>query len=190
MQTALHQDFAPARVNEFDSPFAAAASLCAASTISTPEMSSPCLRGRSLIFASGPTSIGRIIPASAALDAPRSELSSQGCTTMVGVGGTALGSSRSGGHTLHGCNVSRLRRRLAAIGRTRSFWIMPAPSPESFDLANRDFDVHHRYSARPSSPAFDLRSKAVGSTSGLMKLFPSFESWTQCDLRKRQRPNA
>ena len=44
----------------------------------------------SLIFASGPTRIGRMMPAFALSTAPRSEVSSQGCTTMVGTGGTAF----------------------------------------------------------------------------------------------------
>src|SRR5215475_2237485 len=53
-------------------------------------MSSPFLVATSLIFLSGPTSIGRMMPALALSTAPRNEVSSQGCTTIVGVGGTAL----------------------------------------------------------------------------------------------------
>jgi hypothetical protein len=46
--------------------------------------------GRILIFVSGPTSTGRMMPASALPTTPRSESLSQGCTTIVGTGGTAL----------------------------------------------------------------------------------------------------
>src|SRR6476660_9711747 len=41
-----------------------------------------------LTLAAGPTRIGLMMPASAASTAPRSELSSQGCTTRVGTAGT------------------------------------------------------------------------------------------------------
>src|ERR1700751_2267622 len=42
----------------------------------------PCLAATSLILAAGPTRVALMIPASADSIAPRSELSSQGCTTM------------------------------------------------------------------------------------------------------------
>src|SRR4249919_3862012 len=47
-----------------------------------------CLVAISLTLPAGPTRIGSMIPASAASTAPRSELSSQGCTTRVGTAGT------------------------------------------------------------------------------------------------------
>ena len=50
----------------------------------------PCSRATAAIFAAGPTRIGSMMPASAASTAPRSEVSSQGCTTMVAAGGTSL----------------------------------------------------------------------------------------------------
>ncbi len=70
--------------------FAAAASLCGASTISKRPMSRPCSRATAAIFAAGPTRIGTMMPASAASTAPRSEVSSHGCTTIVGAGGTSF----------------------------------------------------------------------------------------------------
>src|SRR6266481_3937778 len=53
-------------------------------------ISSLYLEAVSVIFAAGPTNIGLIMPASALSTAPRSELSSQGCTTMVATAGTAF----------------------------------------------------------------------------------------------------
>src|SRR6476659_3324494 len=50
----------------------------------------PCLAATSLILAAGPTRIALMIPASADSTAPRNELSSQGCTTMVVTVGTPL----------------------------------------------------------------------------------------------------
>src|SRR5204862_5746901 len=47
-----------------------------------------CLAAVSLILAAGPTRIALMIPASADSIAPRNELSSQGCTTMVDTVGT------------------------------------------------------------------------------------------------------
>src|ERR1700760_4766824 len=46
-------------------------------------MSRLCLAATSLILAAGPTRVALMIPALADSTAPRSELSSQGCTTMV-----------------------------------------------------------------------------------------------------------
>ena len=70
---------------------AAAASVGAVSTISQSEISSWCRAATSLILAAGPTSVAWMIPASADLIAPRSELSSQGYTTTVDTVGDALG---------------------------------------------------------------------------------------------------
>ena len=49
-----------------------------------------CLNAAALIFPNGPTSVGLMMPASAASATPRSELSSQGCTTMVAAAGIAF----------------------------------------------------------------------------------------------------
>ena len=46
-------------------------------------MSRPCSRATLSIRAAGPTSVGRINPASAASTAPLSDVSSQGCVTTV-----------------------------------------------------------------------------------------------------------
>src|SRR4051812_13713469 len=70
--------------------FAAAASLCGASTSSNRLMSILCFEAVALILSTGPTSVGAMMPASAASAVPRKELSSQGCTTMVAAAGMAL----------------------------------------------------------------------------------------------------
>ena len=77
--------------------FAAAASLCGASTISYPLMLIPWSRAALEIFAEGPTRTGLMMPSCAASTAPRSEDSSQGCTTIVvaGLVSFALAISRS-----------------------------------------------------------------------------------------------
>ena len=67
--------------------------LCGVSTIGSPAMSMPCSFAIASIRARGPTRIGAISPSFAASTAPRSELSSQGCATAVGVGGSALQAS-------------------------------------------------------------------------------------------------
>ena len=64
--------------------------LYAVSTISNAAMSSPYCFATASIRAFGPTRIGVISPIAAASTAPRSELSSQGCATATGVGGSAL----------------------------------------------------------------------------------------------------
>src|SRR6478752_5922338 len=53
-------------------------------------MSILCLSAAALILSNGPTSVGLMMPASAASATPRSELSSQGCTTMVAAAGIAF----------------------------------------------------------------------------------------------------
>src|ERR1043165_2943436 len=70
--------------------FAAAASLCGTSTISKRSMSRRALRATAAILPAGPTRIGVMMPASAASIGPRSDVSSQGCTTIVLTGGTCL----------------------------------------------------------------------------------------------------
>src|SRR5215216_100210 len=115
-------------------PLAAAASLCGASTISEPEMSRPNLLAVSLIFLSGPTNTGRMIPAAALSTAPRNEVSSQGCTTMVGAGGTAWAAAISRSYLL----AERVSTELACIGVMVSlpvlFWIRRAVHEPAFDL--------------------------------------------------------
>src|SRR5258705_12075578 len=71
-----------------------------------------CLAAVSLIFAAGPTRVGLIMPASAASTAPRSELSSQGCTTMVDTAGTAFAAAIRRSYLLFG------RFSLASAGMT------------------------------------------------------------------------
>ena len=75
--------------------FSAESWLCSASTIASPAMSMPCCAATSSIRLRGPTRIGAIRPIFAASTAPRSELSSQGCATAVGVGGSVLQTSIS-----------------------------------------------------------------------------------------------
>jgi hypothetical protein len=54
------------------------------------DMSRPAFAAISRMRATGPTNMGAINPAFAASTAPCNELSSQGCATAVGVGGSAL----------------------------------------------------------------------------------------------------
>src|SRR5205085_7045498 len=54
-----------------------------------------CLAATLAIFDAGPTRIGLMIPASAASAVPRSEVSSQGCTTIVVTAGTAFAAAIS-----------------------------------------------------------------------------------------------
>src|SRR5512134_820902 len=75
--------------------FSADAWLCGVSTIGKPAMSILCSRATASIRARGPTRIGAIRPIFAASTAPRSELSSHGCATAVGVGGSDLQTSSS-----------------------------------------------------------------------------------------------
>src|ERR1700740_3757626 len=49
-----------------------------------------CFAATLAIFDAGPTRIGLMMPASAASAAPRNEVSSQGCTTIVATVGTAF----------------------------------------------------------------------------------------------------
>jgi hypothetical protein len=62
----------------------------------------------SLIFFSGPTNTGRMIPAAALSTTPRNEVSSQGCTTMVGAGGTALAAAIRRSYLLAECVSTEL----------------------------------------------------------------------------------
>src|SRR6516164_5805941 len=66
-------------------------------------MSRPNLAAVSLILSLGPTSTGRMMPALALSTAPRSDVSSHGCTTMVGAGGTVLAAAISRSYLLGDC---------------------------------------------------------------------------------------
>jgi hypothetical protein len=68
----------------------AEAVLCAASTRSKPEMSSPACAATASMRAMGPTRIGVIRPALAASTAPRSDDSSHGCATAVTTAGSVF----------------------------------------------------------------------------------------------------
>ena len=81
----------PARMSS--TALAAAASLCATSTSSYFPISIPCSRATFLTLAAGPTRTGMISPASAASIAPRSDVSSHGCTTIVFAAGTFFASA-------------------------------------------------------------------------------------------------
>src|ERR1700752_5361042 len=62
-----------------------------------------CLVATSLILAAGPTRIALMIPASADSSAPRNELSSQGCTTIVVTEGTFLAAALRRSYFAPGC---------------------------------------------------------------------------------------
>ncbi len=74
---------------------AAAAWLWGTSTISIPARSRPCASATPRIFAAGPTRMGTTSPAAAASSAPRSEVSSQGCATIITAEGTACAAATS-----------------------------------------------------------------------------------------------
>src|SRR6478752_1173189 len=65
-------------------------------------MSILCLSAAALILSNGPTSVGLMIPAAAASATPRSELSSQGCTTMVAAAGIAFAAAMRRSYFLPG----------------------------------------------------------------------------------------
>ena len=71
----------PARM--VSTAFSAAAWLSGTSMISMPTMLRPSDFARSQILVLGPTRMGVMIPASAASNAPLSDVSSQGCATAV-----------------------------------------------------------------------------------------------------------
>ena len=73
----------------------AAAWLCAASTISQPEMSRPACSAAPRMRAAGPTRRGASRPSRAASTAPVSDDSSQGCATAVLSGGRLFAIARS-----------------------------------------------------------------------------------------------
>ena len=89
VQAALHQQFALGLVNELDGLGGGCLAVRRVDDLEAADVDAV-LGGRILIFAAGPTRIGMMMPASAASTAPRSEVSSQGCATMVVAGGTAL----------------------------------------------------------------------------------------------------
>ena len=87
----------PCRRGSARRPCAAAASLCGASTISIlARCRCRACAATAVIFAAGPTRIGTMMPGLGRLDAPRSEVSSQGCTTTVVDGRHVLRRARSG----------------------------------------------------------------------------------------------
>src|SRR5206468_3385410 len=67
--------------------FSAESWLCAASTSGIPPLSISCWAATASMRRRGPTRIGEISSSRAASTAPRSELSSHGCATAVGVDG-------------------------------------------------------------------------------------------------------
>ena len=71
---------------------AAAASLCGASTTLKALISISCSRADALILAIGPTRVGMMSPIFAASNAPRSEVSSHGCTTIALAAATCFAS--------------------------------------------------------------------------------------------------
>ena len=89
MQAALHQEFALAGADQLDA-LGGRVLAVRTSTSSYSPISRSCFRATAAIFAAGPTNIGLMMPASAASTGPRSEVSSQGCTTTVEEAGTSL----------------------------------------------------------------------------------------------------
>ena len=83
VQAALHQQLAFAFVDQLRRPWPPPRRCAARRRSRTRRCRARCSLATALIFAAGPTRIGMIRPASAASSAPRSEVSSQGCTTMV-----------------------------------------------------------------------------------------------------------
>ena len=90
VQAALHQELALGLADQLDA-LAAAASLCGRRRSRSGRYRGRAARATAAILAAGPTRIGTMMPASAASIGPRSEVSSQGCTTTVVAGGSLLG---------------------------------------------------------------------------------------------------
>ena len=90
VQAALHQQLALARVDQLDGLCRGRLAVRGIDELEAADVEAVLGCAVSLIFAAGPTRIGLMMPASAASTTPRSELSSQGCTTMVDAAGTAF----------------------------------------------------------------------------------------------------
>src|SRR5436190_10710364 len=86
-----------------------------------------CRAATSLILAAGPTRIALMIPASADSIAPRSELSSHGCTTMVDTVGTPFAAVIKRSYF----DPVPLAAGIALIGALRSFDGDPSMSRSS-----------------------------------------------------------
>src|SRR5262249_40861613 len=92
----------------------------------------PCLAATSLILAAGPTRTGLMMPASADSGAPRNELSSQGCTTMVVTVETPLAAAISRSYFDPGC-FAFASAGMALMASLR----IPAPGPMMLALWDR-----------------------------------------------------
>jgi hypothetical protein len=74
-----------------------------------------------------------MIPAAALSTTPRNDVSSQGCTTMVGDGGAARAAAIRRSYLLAGC-VSTELAGMKVMVSLRILWIRPANHRSSFDL--------------------------------------------------------
>ena len=110
VQAALHQQLALGLVDQFDAPWRRPRRCGAHRRSRSRQISRPCSAATSLIFALGPDQ-DRLDHAGARRlsTAPRSEVSSQGCTTIVGAGGTALAAAIRRSYLA--ADGSRLRER-------------------------------------------------------------------------------
>ena len=95
VEAPLHQQFALALADEFHRLRRGGMAVRHVDDLAWPARSIPCLAATARILASGPTSIGRMSLASAASRAPRKDVSSQGCATIVGTGGFACAAAIS-----------------------------------------------------------------------------------------------
>ncbi len=89
VQAALHQELALGLVDELDRLCRCGVAVRRVDNLKTLDIEPWCC-ATAAIFAAGPTRIGTMMPACAASTAPRSEVSSQGCTTTVVAGGTCF----------------------------------------------------------------------------------------------------
>ncbi len=131
--------------------FAADSWLCAASTISSPVMSRPFSFAIASMRARGPTRIGVMRPILDASTALASELSSHGCATAVGVGGSVL--QKSSSRSYFSC-LRSLRVSVSARGITcsRGVW-RQGRAPPFAPVRVCDPAVASRRASRRYSPA-------------------------------------
>src|ERR1700759_5668337 len=121
-------------------------------------MSRLCLAATSLIRAAGPTRVALMIPASADSIAPRSELSSQGCTTMVETVDTLFAAAIRRSYFEPGWVAPAAAVMLLIISLR-----IPAPGPMTLSPWDRKGpycpDRRARTGRRPASGALPLRRR-------------------------------
>src|ERR1051326_2986924 len=114
--------------------FAAAISGSATSTISQAVRSRPCLRAIAEMAAAGPTRIGRMMPASAASNGPRSAVSSHGEATIVFGGTSCLARAISRSYFETGGSPTGASAAIVPISPTSSPSMTKPPPADNCEL--------------------------------------------------------